>query len=304
MAQNAGPPRSVVYDQHSTAPAQPRSQRPSGVARRPGRSSSSHIDVLAGAEFFTVEVLKCTPIPSARISSTSVNCRATRGVAGERVQGDACRRPAGRAGRARTLSATRHARPGRRRSSHLGTSFRRCYHSERGVGHENSGRAADSARTTTVGITASPVHQNKQDFGDALHGGHFQGREDSARPAARLPGARRRGRPGTGAGGQKAPAMKPGSSRRDVTPATSTHGRDRLVASMQSSACSSANASSTLPGILARAGYPDTANSIPPATTDPAKSMAPPLPATTFTVLYSWAVSSFSCILATRREVY
>jgi hypothetical protein len=118
MAQNAGPPRSVVYDQHSTAPAQPRSQRPSGVARRPGRSSSSHIDVLAGAEFFTVEVLKCTPIPSARISSTSVNCRATRGVAGERVQDDACRRPGGRAGRARTLSATR--RPcGARRARRL-----------------------------------------------------------------------------------------------------------------------------------------------------------------------------------------
>ena|SRR6516225_5996715 len=43
-------------------------------------------------------------------------------------------------------------------------------------------------------------------------------------------------------------------------------------------------ASNTLPGRPPRAGYPDTANSIPPATTGPATSMAPPRPGTPLTV--------------------
>ena len=46
-----------------------------------------------------------------------------------------------------------------------------------------------------------------------------------------------------------------------------------------------------------REGYPDTANSIPPAATGPATSMAPPRPGAPFTVLYSRAVSKSHRIL-------
>src|ERR1019366_4943211 len=54
---------------------------------------------------------------------------------------------------------------------------------------------------------------------------------------------------------------------------------------------STPNASNTLPPIPPRAGYPDTVYSMPPATTGPATSIAPPCPATPFTVLNSRAVS-------------
>src|SRR5262249_16818694 len=47
---------------------------------------------------------------------------------------------------------------------------------------------------------------------------------------------------------------------------------------------STANASSTFPGNPPRAGYPDTAKIIPPATTGPATSIAPPLPGMPLTV--------------------
>jgi hypothetical protein len=54
---------------------------------------------------------------------------------------------------------------------------------------------------------------------------------------------------------------------------------------------STPNARSTLPGIKLRRAYPDETNSIPPATTGPPTSIAPPCPGTPFTVLNSRPVS-------------